>query len=135
MQYYIDGGVCRFPKLMPFPQPWPGKMGNQLRVVVLVPYALLDLPLADNETMKRKERVLILVCLIEVMMIASLCHHLTHALVHTTVHVRQVMPRLYPHLISCPLDAYSPIQTGVPDRKGYTKSVRDRLTCAMAQAQ
>jgi len=57
---------------MPFPQPWPGKMGNQLRVVVLIPYALLDLPLADDETMKRKETVLILVCLIEIMMIASL---------------------------------------------------------------
>ena len=65
MQYYIDRGVCCFPKLMPFPQLW---LGNQLRVVILVPYALLDLPLVNNETMKCKERVLvlILVCLIKI---------------------------------------------------------------------
>ena len=61
-------------------------MGNQLRVVVHVPNALLDLLLVDNETMKRKDMeerltvlVLVLVRLIVITIVVSLTHSLTTA--------------------------------------------------------
>jgi hypothetical protein len=79
----LTRGVRRFPKLAPG-LPLPLQRACQLRVVAVhVPYALLDLPLVDNEAMKQRnmeERltVLVLVCLTVVMITASA---LTHSLI------------------------------------------------------